>query len=245
MKKMSKTFILAKRNLKEIVRDPLSLVFNMVFPLVMLIVLGIITNSLEYVPEQFLINNYAVGICVFGYTFAMLFTAMLIAEDKNGEFINRLNMSPIRKSDYIASYYLAVLPVMAVQTVLFFLCSCILGLEFSYKIAVAFLYMIPSALLYVVLGVLIGTIVKTGRQAGPVCSIIISGASMLGGVFMPIDGMGAFSTIANLLPFSHSVRIATGVFGGDFGCIYPNILWVIGYAVVLFAITVLIYGRKK
>ena len=134
---------------------------------------------------------------------------------------------------------------MAVQTVLFFLCSCILGLEFSYKIAVAFLYMIPSALLYVVLGVLIGTIVKTGRQAGPVCSIIISGASMLGGVFMPIDGMGAFSTIANLLPFSHSVRIASGVFGGDYGCIYPHILWVIGYAAILFGITVLLYKRKR
>ena len=242
---MNKTFILAKRNFKEIIRDPLSLVFNMVFPLLMLFVLGIITNSLEEVPDQFLINNYAVGICVFGYTFAMLFTAMLIAEDKNGEFINRLNMSPINKSSYIAGYYIAVAPIMAVQTVLFLLCSCALGLELSYKSAVAFVYLIPSAILYAVLGVLIGTIVKNGRQAGPVCSIIISGTSMLGGVFMPIDGMGTFSTIANLLPFSHSVRIATGVFDGNFGCIYPHILWVICYAVFLFAITVLIYKRKK
>lgn len=245
MKKMNKTFILAKRNLKEIIRDPLSLVFNMAFPILMLFVLGIITNSLEYVPEQFLINNYSVGICVFGYTFAMLFTAMLIAEDKNGEFINRLNMAPIKKSSYIAGYYIAIAPVMAVQTALFLSCSCILGLEFSYKLAVAFVYLIPSASLYVVLGVLIGTIVKNGKQAGPVCSIIISGTSMLGGVFMPVEGMGTFSTIVNLLPFTHSVKIATGVFGGDFGCIYPHVLWVIGYAVVLFAITVLIYKRKK
>lgn len=242
---MTKTFILAKRNLKEIVRDPLSLVFNAAFPILMLFLLGIITNSMEYVPEQFKINNYSVGICVFGYTFAMLFTAMLIAEDKNGEFINRLNMSPIKKSSYIAGYYIAVAPIMAVQTVLFLLCSCILGLEFSYKLAIAFLYLIPSAVLYVVLGVLIGTIVRNGKQAGPVCSIIISGTSMLGGVFMPIDNMGAFSTIANLLPFSHSVKIATGVFNGDFACIYPHILWVIGYAVLLFTITVLIYKRKK
>ena len=116
---MNKTLILAKRNLKEILRDPLSLVFNMVFPLMMLFVLEILINSFEYVPEQFQINNYSVGICVFGYTFAMLFTAMLIAEDKNGEFINRLNMAPIKKSSYIAGYYIAVAPVMAVQTVLF------------------------------------------------------------------------------------------------------------------------------
>lgn len=242
---MNKTLILAKRNLKEIVRDPLSLVFNMAFPIVMLFLLGVITNSLEYVPEQFLINNYSVGICIFGYTFVMLFTAMLIAEDKNGEFINRLNMSPIRKSSYIAGYYMAVAPIMAAQTVLFLLCSCILGLTFSYKLAVVFIYLIPSAVLYVVLGVLIGTIVKNGKQAGPVCSIIISATSMLGGVFMPVNSMGAFTTVANLLPFSHSVKIAAGVFNGDYGCIYPHVLWVVGYAAAIFAITVLIYKRKR
>ena len=242
---MNKTFILAKRNLKEITRDPLSLIFNIGFPVLMLFVLGILTNSFEYVPEQFLIKNYSVGICVFGYTFAMLFVALLISEDKNGEFINRLNIAPIGKASYITGYYIAMTPILACQTVLFLLCSCILGLEFSYNLLIAFVYLIPSAALYIVLGVFIGTIVKNGKQAGPVCSIIISGTSMLGGVFMPVDNMGAFTTIVNFLPFTHSVKIATGVFNGDYGCIYPHILWVIGYAAVFFAITVLIYKRKK
>ena len=76
---MNKTLLFAKRNIKEIIRDPLSLVFNLAFPIIMLFVLGIITGSLDIVPEQFKIENYSVGICVFGYTFAMLFTAMLIA----------------------------------------------------------------------------------------------------------------------------------------------------------------------
>lgn len=242
---MNKTLILFKRDFKEIIRDPLSLVFNLVFPLVMLFVLGILTNSFDYTPEQFKINNYSVGICVFGYTFAMLFVAMLIAEDKNGEFINRLNMAPISKSNYLAGYCLAIMPIVMAQTVLFLLCSCILGLEFSYKLAITFAYLMPSAALYVIIGVLIGTVVKNAKQAGPVCSIFISGTSMLGGVFMPVDNMGAFTTIVNLLPFTHSVKIASGVLSGDFACIYPHILWVIGYAAVLFLITVMIYKRKK
>ena len=242
---MNKTLLFAKRNIKEIVRDPLSLVFNLAFPLVMLFVLGLITNSLEFVPEQFKIENYAVGICVFGYTFAMLFTAMLIGEDKNGEFINRLNIAPVSKASYVAGYYIAIIPVMLVQTALFLVCSCILGLAFSYKLALAFLYLIPSIVLYVALGGLIGTIVKNGKQAGPACSILISATSMLGGVFMPIDDMGAFSTVANILPFSHSVRIASGTLVGNYGCIYPHILWVLGYALAVFIITVLIYKRKK
>lgn len=245
MKKMNNTFILAKRNLKEIIRDPLSIVFNLAFPLVMLFVLKLITGGLEYIPEQFLINNYSVGICVFGYTFAMLFVAMLIAEDKNSEFISRLNMAPIKKSSYVTGYYIAMLPVMFAQTALFLLCSCLLGLQFSYKLLIVFVYLMPSVLLYITLGVLIGTVVKNAKQAGPVCSIIISATSMLGGVFMPVEDMGAFTTIVNILPFFHSVKIASGVFAGDFGCIYPHILWVVGYAAAVFILTVLLYKRKK
>ena len=52
---MNKTAALVKRNLKEIIRDPLSLVFNVAFPILMLFLLGILINGFEYVPEQFLI----------------------------------------------------------------------------------------------------------------------------------------------------------------------------------------------
>ncbi|MBQ9485469.1 MAG: ABC transporter permease [Clostridia bacterium] len=242
---MNKTAALVKRNLKEIIRDPLSLVFNVAFPILMLFLLGILINGFEYVPEQFLIENYSVGICVFGYTFAMLFAAMLIAEDKNAEFVNRLDMAPISKAEYVASYYLALAPVVIFQTVLFLLCSCILGLEFSVRLLIAFAYLMPSAALYVALGALIGAIVKSAKQAGPICSVIISGTSLLGGVFMPVNNLGTFSTIVNLLPFTHSVKIATGVFGGDYGCIYPHVLWVVGYTVIVFIITVLLFKRKK
>ena len=245
MKRKNKTLILARRNLKEIMRDPLSLIFAIGFPIIMLFTLGFITNGLEYVPEQFKIENYSAGICVFGYTFSMLFVAMLIAEDKNGEFINRLNVAPITKANYVSGYYIAMIPIVLVQTALFLLSSCILGLQFSYRLAIAFVYLMPSAALYIALGALIGTVVKNGKQAGPACSIIISGASMLGGVFMPVENMGAFSTVVNLLPFTHSVKIATGVFADDFGCIFPHILWVVGYAAVVFLITVVIYKRKK
>lgn len=241
---MSKTFILAKRNLKEIVRDPLSLAFNVGFPIVMLFLLGFLFKNSEYVPEQFKINNYAVGICVFGYTFAMLFIAMMIAEDKNTEFINRLNMAPVGKPSYIAGYYLAMMPVVCFQTVLFLLCACIVGLEFSYRLIIAFVYLIPSEVFYIILGGLIGTLVKSAKQAGPCCSIIITGAAMLGGVFMPIENMGVFTTVTNILPFYHTVKIAE-VFNGDYGCIYPHILWVLGYSAVIFIISVILLRRKK
>ena len=242
---MRRTFILAKRNLKEIVREPLSLVFCVLFPSVMLTGMSLLFSAMEYVPEIFLIENYSVGICVFGFTFTMLFIALSITSDKGGEFINRIKTSPAKFSEYIGSYYISSLPIMFAQTVLFMAISAIFGLKGLKEIALCALYLLPSAVFYVSLGTLIGSIAKNEKQAGPFCSVFISATCLLGGVFMPTENMGVFTTITKVLPFSHSVNIASGVFYGDYGCIYPHILWVIGYTIAVFLATLFINKLKN
>jgi ABC-2 type transport system permease protein len=242
---MSKLFALTKRNLKEIIRDPLSLVFCLIFPVVMLVLLQLVLGQVEFMPENFKIENYAVGICVFGYTFSMLFVAMLISSDKNTEFINKIKIAPVSKWAYLFSYVLAMLPIMFVQTAVFFAISLVFGLPFSANLLIAFVYLLPSAVLYISFGILFGTLAKNEKQAGPICAIVISLASVLGGVFMPISNLGNFSKVVNLLPFSHSVEIASGLFQNNFACIYPHILWVIGYIVALWLIIFFLQKKKN
>lgn len=242
---MNKINILTKRNLKEIIRDPLSLVFCIAFPVAMLLIMPIMFSNMPEVPEIFSINNYSVGICIFGYTFSMLFVALLISGDKNTEFINRLNMAPISKSTYLASYFIALLPITFVQTVLFFAISLIFGLSFNVNLLVAIVYLLPSAVFYISLGALIGTLAKTEKQAGPLCSVFVTATTMFGGVFMPINQLGTFGTVLQYLPFSHTVDIATGVINGNFASIYPHIFWIIAYTVLICFVTALIYKIKK
>lgn len=243
--KMRKLFALIKRNLKEVVRDPLSLVFCAVFPVFMLVLLQSIFKNMQYVPENFKIENYAVGICVFGYTFSMMFTAMLIAGDKNTEFANRIKMAPVSQWTHLCSYLLAMLPVVLAQTVLFFAVSLCFGLPFSANILLAIVYLLPSEWLFLSFGVLIGTLAKNEKQAGPISSILISLSMMFGGVFMPIDNLGSFTEVLNILPFSHSVQIASGVFQGDLTCIYPHILWVLGYIAIVWIAIVFLKSRQR
>lgn len=242
---MHKLWALVKRNFKEVVRDPLSAIFCLLFPIVMLVLMQTIFKNMQYVPDNFKIESYAVGICVFGYTFSMMFTAMLIAEDKNSEFSNRIQIAPISKWTYVSSYFLAMLPIVLLQTLLFFTISLLFGLPFSANILLAVVYLLPSAVFFLSLGVLFGTLVKNERQAGPISSIVISLSGMFGGVFMPIDNLGGFGDFLNLLPFSHSVQIASGVFQGDLTCIYPHILWVLGYTVLLWVAIILLKKKKK
>ena len=97
---MNKLLALTKRNILELIRDPLSLVFCIAFPVVMLVFMQIMFLSIEFTPANFEIKNYAIGICIFGYTFTGMFTAMSIAGDKNTSLIKRINVSPTNKLTY-------------------------------------------------------------------------------------------------------------------------------------------------
>ena len=241
---MNKFLSLVKRNLLEIVRDPLSLVFCVCFPLVMLVLMQVIMGQFEATPPNFEISNYSIGMCVFGYTFVALFVANLIAGDKNTEFYNRLKLAPMSAFLRVLGYVVAVLPIMLVQTVLFLLLSLFFGLPFGVSFLLAIVYLFPSALFYVLCGVLIGYLVQNERQAGPVASILVSATGIFAGIFMPITQMGTFSDIMNCLPFVHTVSIASGVFSGDYACILNNIGWVFGYS-MLILLLIYLFCRKK
>lgn len=115
---MKKLFALVVRNLKETIRDPLSMLFCLLFPIAMLVLMQAIFSGMEERPANFEITNYASGICVFGYTFVALFVAMQIAGDKNTAFIKRLNVAPLSKFVYYFGFVCSGLILAFCQTVL-------------------------------------------------------------------------------------------------------------------------------
>lgn len=243
---MKGMFILAWRNIKETVREPLSLVFCIGFPLIMLVLMQVIFMNMEFVPANFAIESYASGICVFGFTFTGLFVALQISSDKNTSFIRRINISPINKLCYYGSYFFSALPVALCQTVLFFCVALIFGFPFNGNFFLSIIYLLFSACFYIFVGLLIGSLCANEKQTGPVSSIFISLTGILGGVFMPVDAFkGGFATFINLLPFSHSVQIASELQTAGAGCIYPHVLYLLGYIAVIAAVITLIEKLKS
>lgn len=238
---MKKIFSLTKRNMKEMLRDPLSLVFCLIFPLVMLILMQIIFANFENTPINFNIQSYASGICVFGYTFIGMFVSLQIAGDKNTSFIKRLNIAPINKFTYYSSFVCSALPLAVAQTTLFMLVALIFKFPFNINFLLTILYLIPSALLYICLGIMIGIIGKNEKQTGPISSIFISLVGILGGVFMPLSGLSkGFLTFVNILPFAHSVSIASDLQTLGAKAIYPHVLYLLLYTFIFVAISYII-----
>ena len=117
-KSISRIVTLTKRNFKEILRDPLSLVFTIGLPLLMEVLFYFIFHNLT---SQFEMCYLAPGIVVFSQTFLTLFIGLLISLDRSSSFLTRLYVSKAKSHEFIISYALAVIPIVLVQSILFFL----------------------------------------------------------------------------------------------------------------------------
>ena len=65
------------------------------------------------------------GIAVFGQTFVMLFTAIIVTKDRSGSFLTRLFASPMKSSDFTGGYILPMVIVAFVHVIVAFAASMI------------------------------------------------------------------------------------------------------------------------
>ena len=154
--------------------------------------------------------------------------------------------SPVKKSTYLLSYLLSGLPLTFLQTVLFLAISFIFGLPFDFNALLILVYLLPSQLFYLTVGISRGSLCKNEKQSGPMSSIIISLSCMLGGVFMPVTTFtGAFKTVLDILPFAHTVQIASEIYNVGAGCILSHLPFVLGYTLALWLVIVLVNLSKR
>ncbi len=233
----------ASRNSKELLRDPLSLVFCIAFPLFLLVLVEILNRSLPAF-KLFEIQNFAPGTAVFGFSFLTLFLGMLISKDRSTSFLIRLFASPLSASDFILGYSLPLLPIALLQSTVFFAAAAFMGLPVTVNILVTLLALIPSAVLFIGFGLLFGSIF-TDRQVGGVFSIFAWIVAFLSGMWIDFEAVGGtLNKVAGALPFSHAVSAAKASLAGQYPSMISHLSWVTGYAVIVFLIAVWAFRRQ-
>ena len=244
-KSFSRILTLTGRNIKEILRDPLSLVFTLGFPLLLEVLFYLIFHKMT---SQFEMKYLAPGIVVFSQSFLTLFVGILLATDRNTSFLTRLYVSRAKSFEFVLAYALAIVPIVAVQSVLFFLVGGILDASiFSVGIVYAILMSFITSLFFVATGILLGSIVNE-KAVGGVASIVIAGQSILSGMWFPLDGLGkGVITFMNVLPFRNASQLVQHVMNGiedafyDFGL--PLII-ILAYTFVMFVLAVVVFRHK-
>lgn len=233
----------ARRNLKEILRDPLNLAFGLGFPLVLILLLSAIQANIPV--DLFAIEHLAPGIAVFGLSFMTLFSATLIARDRSTALLQRLYTTPMRAVDFILGYALPIVPISMAQSVVCYLVAVVLGLPVTVNILPAILFVIPVSLLYIGLGLLCGSVLND-KQVGGICgALLTNGSAWVSGIWFDLELVGGtFRKIAYALPFVHAVELERAALAGNFTDILPHLWWVLGYAAVVLVTAVLLFLRQ-
>jgi len=235
----------AKRCAKEILRDPLNLGFGLGFPLILLLLLSAIQANIPV--ELFEINRLAPGITVFGLSFMTLFSATLIARDRETALLQRLYTTPLTGVDFIMGYMLPLLPIAIGQTVICYLFAIPLGLSVGPAVVCAIIGIIPMAVFHIALGLLCGSLLGI-KQVGGICGALLTNLSAwLSGVWFDLKLVGGFfERAADLLPFVHAVELERALCVGDFAAAAPHILPILLYdAAAMAAAVACFWGQMK
>lgn len=231
------------RTAKEILRDPLNVMFGLGFPVVLILLLSAIQANIPV--SLFEIESLAPGITVFGLSFMALFSASLIAKDRESSLLQRLYTTPLTAWDFILGYILPILPISLAQSAICYAAGILLGLPVMITIFYAVLFNIPASLLFISMGLLCGSVFSV-KQVGGICGALLTNlTAWLSGIWFDLELVGGvFKKAADLLPFAHAVEMERAVINGNYAGIFPHIWWVMGYAAIIIFLAVLLFLRQ-
>jgi ABC-2 type transport system permease protein len=179
----------------------------------------------------------------------MLFTSIQVSKDRTTALLLRLYASPMKPVEYIFGYTMPVVVLAVVQMVICFTVSFVIGMCTGDSLGVtemllSMVALFPSVFLFAGFGILFGTLVNEKAAPG-LCSILISAAGMIGGIWMDIDGLGgAIKNVARALPFYHGVSLARLPFGETTEGAMEHLLWTIVCGVLVYGLAVTVFRSK-
>ena len=238
-----KMLVFARRNAREILRDPLTAIFSLGFPVV---ILALLTAIQANVPvDLFRLETLTPGVTIFGLAFMTLFSATLIARDRETALLQRLYTTPLTAADFIFGYLLPVVPIALAQCIVCYGFAMLLGLKPTVTMIGAVLTVLPAAFFFIGLGLLCGSIMNT-KQVGGLCGALLTNlTAWLSGTWFDLELVGgAFEKVAYALPFVHAVEMERAVLAGNWSGVFPHLWWVLGYMALTLAAAVLLFLRQ-
>lgn len=232
-----------RRNLRELVRDPLTVAFGAGFPVVLLLLFSAIQARVPV--ELFQLKRLTPGIALFGQSFLTLFSATTLARDRESAFLARLYTTPLTAWEFLLGYLLPLLPLALLQALVCYGTAAVLGLPVTASMAAAVVLTLPSALFFIAMGLLCGSLF-TVRQVGSLCGALFTNlCAWLSGAWFDLELVGgAFRRLAYALPFVHGVELQRAALAGEAAALLPQLLWITGYGAVALAAAILAFFRQ-
>jgi ABC-2 type transport system permease protein len=224
-------------------RDKTTVFFTFAFPLVFLVVFGLVFRGRSVEESGFSYLSYtAAGVLSWGVANAAVFgIGFTLMQWRSDDILRMIRLSPAPLTAVIGSRYVLALGVGLVQSVLFIGVAMLPGFDLVPDSQWPLL--IPVMLLgittFLLLGVIIGSIADTPESVAGIANFVMLPMAFLSGSFFPLDSMPDWlQKVSTVLPLRYlNDAVSAALTGrGDLSDIGWGAVGLVAFAVVFGAV---------
>jgi ABC-2 type transport system permease protein len=205
---MSAYAVLTRASYRASIRDKTTIFFTFAFPLLFLLVFGLIFQgqSVEGTGRSY-IDYIAPGVLSWGVGNAALFgVAFTFMQWRNDDILRLIRMTPTKLRSVIASRFVVAVVIGVLQSVLFIGIAMlpIFGLRLGSTWPLAFLVLVLGITAFLAIGMVVGAVADTAEAVAAVANCVMVPMAFLSGAFYPLDLMpGWLQSVSRLLPLRY------------------------------------------
>ncbi|MGH3311969.1 MAG: ABC transporter permease [Streptomyces sp.] len=225
------------------IRDKATLFFTFAFPLIFLVVFGVIFSGQD-VDEtgRPYISYIAPGVMSWGVATAAVFSvAFTLMQWRRDDLLRLIRMTPTRLPSVLGSRYVLALAVGVVQAVLFVGIAMLppFGLELNGDWPLVLPALVFGITAFLTIGVVIGSVADTPEAVAAIANCLMVPMAFLSGSFLPIDMLPSWlQTMSRILPLRYLNDAAAAALTGrgDMGDIVMGCGGLIAFTVIFGAV---------
>ncbi len=217
---MTATTALAGASVRSYTRDKTSLFFTFAFPLVFLLLFGVLFRDQEVDGDgRPYIAHIASGVLSWGVANAAVFgAAFTVMQWRRDDVLRLIRLTPTRLGSVLAARFLVALAICATQVLVFVATATLpafgLRLHDTWPLAVPVLVVGVTA--FLALGVIVGTWAETPEAVAGICNVVMVPMAFLSGSFFPLASMpGYLQDVSYALPLRHLNDGVLAAFSGQ------------------------------
>ncbi len=233
---MRHTLTVARRVVRQLLRNPRFLALSIIAPLVIVYFLKLFFDTM---PEMFDTARYAVPVAAFLVHFlAFLLCAIALVQERTAGTMERMFINGFRRTEIIGGYVLGYLGLATFQAVAA-LTEVIWLFELDYEtetlltlFGVVWLLAIAS----VMLGIFVSTFARHEGQVFPFVPLIILPSVFLSGLLMDVEDLPTWAEwLGHALPLFYANTVIQEVIkdNGSLQEVWGNLVILAGYGVAL------------
>ena len=204
-------------------------------------------NPIHIETEITHIDFIAPGIIIFGLFILIPTSARIMLRGKEKGFLSRLLTTPARPWEFISGYSISMMAIAIAQIIIFIAVGWLFGMDIVGSPWLAFLIFLLTGLCSIGIGMVVASLSKSENQGESLSWLFAMPLAIVSGVWFSIELMPSYiRTLAYAFPFAHAVEASRAVLTRGVGleAISNDLLFLVGWAVGIFAIGVILFRRS-